>query len=99
MTPTTSPPAARAASATVPMSPTCAPPYTSPMPRSAIRLPRLDAVCRYIGCDPLLDPQNTQILRSGFGMYFQCIGRGSTYDQAPRQTQCLHGESGGAFLR
>ena len=65
MTPVTSPPARRTASASSPISPTRAPPYTSRMPRRARAVPRCRAAAAYSGRTPGLDPQNTQRLRMG----------------------------------
>src|SRR3954449_4364169 len=62
MTPTTSPPAASASSATAPIIPTLPPPKTSRRPRSASPRPTAAAVSRYAGSAPPLEPQNTQTL-------------------------------------
>ena len=59
ITPITSPPAASAASATAPISPTLAPPYTTPTPRAASARPRACAASRYAGRAPSREPQNT----------------------------------------
>src|ERR1700719_2813582 len=78
MTPITLPPAASAASATTPMSPTCPPPYTRVRPEPASRRPRLSAAAAKAGAAPGLDPQKTQTLftanrlRSGMRRDFHC---------------------------
>jgi len=58
-TPTTSAPPARAASATAPISPTLAPPYTSPRPACAIASPSATASFKNEGSFPFDDPQYT----------------------------------------
>src|SRR5258706_16116137 len=60
MTPTTSPRAARTASARMPMSPTFEPPYTNPKPPRASARPRSAATWLYAGRAPGLEPQKTQ---------------------------------------
>ena len=52
----TSPPASIAASARTPMSPTLAPPYTTPMPRPARVRETSAAAPAYAGSAPGLDP-------------------------------------------
>src|SRR4051794_8496995 len=58
ITPTTSPPAASAASATTPISPTCPPPYTTPIPARARSVAKAAAACRWDG-GPAWDPVKT----------------------------------------
>src|ERR1044072_57771 len=63
ITPIASPPAARIVSASTPISPTLPPPYTSPMPRLAIRAARARAASAYAGSLPGFDPAYTQTRR------------------------------------
>jgi hypothetical protein len=60
MTPVTSPPADKAASASTPINPTLPPPYTIPMPRRASVVASAVVACANAGFCPLLDPQNMQ---------------------------------------
>ena len=62
MNPTTSPPAASAASATVPINPTRPPPYTTVCPAAASDAPSSHATTVSAGSPPGFDPQNTQTL-------------------------------------
>jgi hypothetical protein len=62
--PMTSPPASSAASASTPMSPTLAPPYAMPMPRSARFRAVAAAASAYAGSAPGLDPAYRQTRRS-----------------------------------
>ena len=61
MTPMASPPAARTASASTPISPTLPPPKTTPSPRSASLRPSSWAASTYAGREPTLEPQKTQM--------------------------------------
>src|SRR5208283_1777565 len=63
ITPMTSPPACSTVSASLPIKPTLAPPYTSPRPRATRVWPSSTAAWAKAGERPGLEPQKTQIRR------------------------------------